>query len=246
MGRASQAFDADNEKWGKEYTELKELLTPAEYESARSTVLNAHYTSPIVIKAMYEAVKRMDFTPGNILEPSCGIGNFFGLVPEEFEKSNLYGVELDSLTGRIAKQLYQKAEITVGGFETTEHPNDFFDLAVGNVPFGEYKVHDKQYDKQNLLIHDYFLTKTLDKVRPGGVVAFITSKGTMDKANGKVREALAQKADLLGAVRLPNNAFKANAGTDVTADILFFQKRGSAPEKLPDWVTWGRRRTAYP
>ena len=245
-GGLSQAFDADNEKWGKEYTELKELLTPAEYESARSTVLNAHYTSPIVIKAMYEAVKRMDFTPGNILEPSCGIGNFFGLVPEEFEKSNLYGVELDSLTGRIAKQLYQKAEITVGGFETTEHPNDFFDLAVGNVPFGEYKVHDKQYDKQNLLIHDYFLTKTLDKVRPGGVVAFITSKGTMDKANGKVREALAQKADLLGAVRLPNNAFKANAGTDVTADILFFQKRGSAPEKLPDWVNVGQTEDGIP
>ena len=245
-GGLSQAFDADNEKWGKEYTELKELLTPAEYESARSTVLNAHYTSPIVIKAMYEAVKRMDFTPGNILEPSCGIGNFFGLVPEEFEKSNLYGVELDSLTGRIAKQLYQRAEITVGGFETTEHPNDFFDLAVGNVPFGEYKVHDKQYDKQNLLIHDYFLTKTLDKVRPGGVVAFITSKGTMDKANGKVREALAQKADLLGAVRLPNNAFKANAGTDVTADILFFQKRGSAPEKLPDWVNVGQTEDGIP
>ncbi len=245
-GGLHQAFDADNEKWGKEYVELKELLNPAEYESARSTVLNAYYTSPVVIKAMYEAVKRMDFTPGNILEPSCGIGNFFGLVPEEFEKSNLYGVELDSLTGRIAKQLYQKADITVGGFEMTEYPNDFFDLAVGNVPFGEYKVHDKQYDKQNLLIHDYFLTKTLDKVRPGGVVAFITSKGTMDKANGRVREALAQKADLLGAVRLPNNAFKANAGTDVTADILFFQKRGSAPEKLPNWVNVGQTEDGVP
>ncbi len=245
-GGLSQAFDADNEKWGKEYAELKELLTPAEYESARSTVLNAHYTSPVVIKAIYGAVKRMGFTPGNILEPSCGIGNFFGLVPEGFEKSNLYGVELDSLTGRIAKQLYQKADITVGGFETTDHPNDFFDLAVGNVPFGEYKVHDRQYDKQNLLIHDYFLTKTLDKVRPGGVVAFITSKGTMDKANGRVREALAQKADLLGAVRLPNNAFKANAGTEVTADILFFQKRGSAPEKLPDWVNIGQTQDGVP
>ena len=245
-GGLYQAFDADNQKWGKEYGELKELLTPEEYESARSTVLNAHYTSPVVIKAMYEAVKRMGFKPGNILEPSCGIGNFFGLVPEEFEKSNLYGVELDSLTGRIAKQLYQKADITVGGFETTDHPNDFFDLAVGNVPFGEYKVHDRQYDKQNLLIHDYFLTKTLDKVRPGGVVAFITSKGTMDKANGRVREALAQKADLLGAVRLPNNAFKANAGTEVTADILFFQKRGSAPEKLPDWVNVGQTEDGVP
>ena len=245
-GGLYQAFDADNEKWGKEYAELKELLTPEEYESARSTVLNAHYTSPVVIKAMYEAVKRMDFAPGNILEPSCGIGNFFGLVPEGFEKANLYGVELDSLTGRIARQLYQKADITVDGFEATDHPNDFFDLAVGNVPFGEYKVHDRQYDKQNLLIHDYFLTKTLDKVRPGGVVAFITSKGTMDKANGKVREALAQKADLLGAVRLPNNAFKANAGTEVTADILFFQKRGSAPEKLPDWVNVGKTEDGVP
>lgn len=245
-GGLYQAFDADNQKWGKEYGELKELLTPEEYESARSTVLNAHYTSPVVIKAMYEAVKRMGFKPGNILEPSCGIGNFFGLVPEEFEKSNLYGVELDSLTGRIAKQLYQKADITVGGFETTDHPGDFFDLAVGNVPFGEYEVHDRQYDKQNLLIHDYFLTKTLDKVRPGGVVAFITSKGTMDKANGRVREALAQKADLLGAVRLPNNAFKANAGTEVTADILFFQKRGSAPEKLPDWVNVGQTEDGVP
>ena len=245
-GGLAQAFDPDNEKWAKEYAELKELLTPQEYDSARSTVLNAHYTSPTVIKAIYEAVGRMDFTPGNILEPSCGIGNFFGLVPEKMAGSNLYGVELDSLTGRIAKQLYQKADVTVGGFETTEHPDDFFDLAVGNVPFGEYKVHDKRYDKQNLLIHDYFLTKTLDKVRPGGVVAFITTKGTLDKANSKVREALAQKADLLGAIRLPNNAFKANAGTEVTADILFFQKRGSAPEKLPDWVQIGETEDGVP
>lgn len=232
-GGLAQAFDATNEKWSTEYAKLKELLTPEEYESARSTVLNAHYTSPTVIKAMYEAVGAMEFTPGNILEPSCGIGNFFGLVPEKYQKSNLYGVELDSLTGRIAKQLYQKAGITIGGFEKTEHPDDFFDLAIGNVPFGEYKVHDKRYDKQNLFIHDYFLTKTLDKVRPGGVVAFITTKGTLDKANSRVREGLAQKADLLGAIRLPNNAFKANAGTEVTCDILFFQKRGSAPEKLP-------------
>ena len=245
-GGLSQAFDAGNEKWGKEYAELKELLTPEEYGSARGTVLNAHYTSPAVIKAMYGAVKSMGFTPGNILEPSCGIGNFFGLVPEGFEKANLYGVELDLLTGRIARQLYQRADITVGGFEATDYPNDFFDLAVGNVPFGEYKVHDRQYDKQNLLIHDYFLMKTLDKVRPGGVAAFITSKGTMDKANGKVREALAQKADLLGAIRLPNDAFKANAGTKVTVDILFFQKRGSAPEKLPDWVNVGQTEDGVP
>ena len=245
-GGLAQAFDPNNEKWAKEHAELKELLTPEEYRSAQSTVLNAHYTSPAVIKAIYEAVGRMDFTPGNVLEPSCGIGNFFGLVPEKLADARLYGVELDSITGRIAKQLYQKADITVGGFETTDHPDDFFDLAVGNVPFGEYKVHDKRYDKQNLLIHDYFLTKTLDKVRPGGVVAFITTKGTMDKQNAKVRESLAQKADLLGAVRLPNNAFKANAGTEVTCDILFFQKRGSAPEKLPDWVRIGETEDGVP
>ena len=245
-GGLAQAFDATNEKWSTEYAKLKELLTPEEYESARSTVLNAHYTSPTVIKAIYEAVGEMEFTPGNILEPSCGIGNFFGLVPEKYQKSNLYGVELDSLTGRIAKQLYQKAGITIGGFEKTEHPDDFFDLAIGNVPFGEYKVHDKRYDKQNLFIHDYFLTKTLDKVRPGGVVAFITTKGTLDKANSRVREGLAQKADLLGAIRLPNNAFKANAGTEVTCDILFFQKRGSAPEKLPDWVQTGQTEDGVP
>ncbi len=245
-GGLAQAFDATNEKWSTEYAKLKELLTPEEYESARSTVLNAHYTSPTVIKAMYEAVGTMEFTPGNILEPSCGIGNFFGLVPEKYQQSNLYGVELDSLTGRIAKQLYQKAGITIGGFEKTEHPDDFFDLAIGNVPFGEYKVHDKRYDKQNLFIHDYFLTKTLDKVRPGGVVAFITTKGTLDKANSRVREGLAQKADLLGAIRLPNNAFKANAGTEVTCDILFFQKRGSAPEKLPDWVQIGQTEEGVP
>lgn len=245
-GGLAQAFDAANEKWATEYAKLKELLTPEEYESARSTVLNAHYTSPTVIKAMYEAVGTMEFTPGNILEPSCGIGNFFGLVPEKYQQSNLYGVELDSLTGRIAKQLYQKAGITIGGFEKTEHPDDFFDLAIGNVPFGEYKVHDKRYDKQNLFIHDYFLTKTLDKVRPGGVVAIITTKGTLDKANSRVREGLAQKADLLGAIRLPNNAFKVNAGTEVTSDILFFQKRGSAPEKLPDWVQIGQTEDGVP
>ena len=245
-GGIAQAFDPNNEKWAKEYAELKELLTPEEYESARSTVLNAHYTSPLVIKAIYEAVARMGFQPGNVLEPSCGIGNFFGLLPESLSNAKLYGVELDSLTGRIAKQLYQKADITVDGFENTDYPDDVFDLAVGNVPFGEYKVHDKRYDRQNLLIHDYFITKTLDKVRPGGIVAFITSKGTMDKQNSKVREALAQKADLLGAIRLPNNAFKANAGTEVTTDILFFQKRAGAPEKLPEWVQVGRTGDGVP
>lgn len=245
-GSIAQAFDIKNEKWATEYNQLKKLLTSDEYESARSTVLNAHYTSPTVIKAIYEAVGVMDFIPGNILEPSCGIGNFFGLVPEKYQQSNLYGVEIDSLTGRIAGQLYQKADITIGGFEKTKYPDDFFDLAIGNVPFGEYKVHDKRYDKQNLLIHDYFLTKTLDKVRPGGIVAFITTKGTLDKVNSKVREELAQKADLLGAIRLPNNAFKANAGTEVTSDIIFFQKRGSVPEKLPEWVQIGQTEDGVP
>lgn len=245
-GGLFQAFDETKENWKKEYAELKELLTPEEYESAKSTVLNAHYTSPTVIKAIYEAVGRMNFKPGNILEPSMGIGNFFGLVPESFSDSRLYGVELDKLTGRIAKQLYQKADITIDGFENTSHPDDFFDLAVGNVPFGEYKVHDKRYDRQNLLIHDYFIMKTLDKVRPGGIVAFVTSKGTMDKQNSKVRAALAQKADLLGAIRLPNNTFKANAGTEVTTDILFFQKRDRAPEREPDWVQIGKTEDGVP
>ena len=245
-GSMAQAFDPDNEKWSKEYAELKELLTPKEYESARSTVLNAHYTNPMVIKAMYQAVERMGLRPGNILEPSCGIGNFFGLLPEGMQGAKLYGVELDSLTGRIAKQLYQKADITVDGFENTDYPDDFFDLAMGNVPFGNYMVYDRRYIQQNLLIHDYFITKALDKVRPGGVVAFITTKGTMDKQNSKVRQELAQKADLLGAIRLPNNAFKANAGTEVTTDILFFQKRASAPEKLPEWVQAGQTEDGVP
>ena len=245
-GGLSQAFDPANEKWGKEYAELSGLLTPEEYESARATVLNAFYTSPLVAKAVYAALGRMEFVPGNILEPSCGAGNFLGLVPEGFAGAKLYGVELDSLTGRIAAQLYQKADITVGGFETTDYPDSFFDLALGNVPFGDYKVHDRRYDRLNLNIHDYFLVKALDKVRPGGVMAFVTSKGTMDKADARAREALAQKADLLGAIRLPNNAFRDNADTDVTSDILFFQKRGSAPEKLPDWVAVGKTEDGVP
>ena len=245
-GGISHAFEPNDPKWAKEYAELKELLTPAEYQSAQSTVLNAHYTSPTVIQAIYNAVEQMDFTPGTVLEPSMGIGNFFGMLPEKLAAAKLYGVELDDLTGRIAKQLYQKADITVDGFERTDHPDDFFDLAVGNVPFGSYQVHDKRYDRQNLMIHDYFITKTLDKVRPGGIVAFITTKGTMDKKNSKVREALAQKADLLGAVRLPSNAFKANAGTEVTTDILFFQKRDRIPEKLPEWVEAGQTEDGIP
>ena len=238
-GGLAQAFDPNNEKWAKEYAELKDLLTPEEYASARTTTVNAHYTSPTVIKAIYQAVENMDYQPGTVLEPSMGIGNFFGLLPESMAGASLHGVELDDLTGRIAKQLYQKADIAIDGFENTDHPDNYFDLAVGNVPFGEYGVHDRRYDRQNLLIHDYFITKTLDKVRPGGIVAFVTSKGTLDKKNSKVRAALAQKADLLGAVRLPNNAFKANAGTEVTTDILFFQKRDRAPEKLPEWVESG-------
>ncbi len=245
-GGISHAFEQNDPKWAKEYAELKELLTPVEYQSAQSTVLNAHYTSPTVIQAIYNAVEQMDFTPGTVLEPSMGIGNFFGLIPEKLAAAKLYGVELDDLTGRIAKQLYQKADITVDGFERTDYPDDFFDLAVGNVPFGSYQVHDKRYDRQNLMIHDYFITKTLDKVRPGGIVAFITTKGTMDKKNSKVREALAQKADLLGAIRLPNNAFKANAGTEVTTDILFFQKRDRIPEKLPEWVEAGQTEDGIP
>lgn len=245
-GGIAQAFDPGNEKWEKEYAALKGALTPEEYASARGSVLNAHYTCPVVIGAIYEALGRMDFTPGNILEPSCGIGNFFGLLPEEYGSSRLYGVELDSLTGRIAGQLYQRADITVDGFEHTQFPDDFFDLAIGNVPFGEYKIHDRRYDRQNLLIHDYFLTKALDKVRPGGIMVFVTTKGTMDKAGSSAREGLAQKADLLGAIRLPNNAFLGNAGTSVTADILFFQKRGSVPEKLPDWVCTGQTVSGIP
>ena len=245
-GSLAPAFDEQNKAWAKEFAELRDLLTRSEYAAARATTLNAHYTSPTVIKAIYEAVERMGFQPGNVLEPSCGIGNFFGLLPEALSGANLYGVELDELTGRIAKQLYQKAHITIDGFENTDHPDDFFDLAVGNVPFGSYKVHDRRYNHQNLQIHDYFLTKTLDKLRPGGIMAVITSKGTMDKKNSKVREALAQKADLLGAIRLPNNTFKANAGTEVTSDILFFQKRATVPEKLPEWVESGQTADGVP
>jgi len=245
-GGIAQAFDEGNPKWAKEYAELKELLTPEEYESARSTTLNAHYTAPTVIKAIYQAIGSMNFQPRTLLEPSMGIGNFFGLLPEQLSDAKMYGVELDNLTGRIAQQLYQNADITVSGFENTNHPDDFFDLAVGNVPFGNYSVHDRRYDRQNLMIHDYFFTKTLDKVRPGGIVAFITSKGTLDKQSSKARAALAQKADLLGAIRLPNNAFKANAGTEVTSDILFFQKRDRVPEKLPEWVEIGENEEGVP
>ncbi len=235
-GGLADAFDETKSAWAKEYAELKKLLSEEEYISARESTLNAHYTSPVIIQEIYRTLQRMGFTKGNLLEPSMGIGNFFGMLPETMRESHLYGVELDSLTGRIARLLYPKANITVDGYEKTSFPNDFFDAAVGNVPFGQYKVADKKYDKYNFLIHDYFFGKTLDQVRPGGVIAFITSKGTMDKENPKVRKYIAQRAELLGAVRLPNTAFKANAGTEVTSDILFLQKRDRIVDIEPDWV----------
>ena len=239
-GGCADAFDEAKENWRSEYAELKDLLTEEEYESARASVLNAHYTSPAVIKAIYKAIENMGFRTGNILEPSCGIGNFFGLLPESMAGSKLYGIELDSITGHIAKQLYQNANIAIQGYEETALPDSFFDVAIGNVPFGDYGVADKRYDKNHFLIHDYFIAKTLDKVRPGGIIAFVTSSGTMDKKNPSVRKYIAQRADLLGAVRLPNNAFLANAGTGVVADILFLQKRDRPIEIEPDWVHLGK------
>lgn len=244
-GSLPQVFEENNAAWADEFRELYETLSPEEYEAARASVLNAHYTSPTVIKAMYAAIEKMGFRTGNILEPSCGIGNFFGLLPESMAGSRLYGVELDSITGRIAKQLYQNANIVIQGYEATSLPDSFFDVAIGNVPFGDYGVADKRYDKNRFLIHDYFFAKTLDKVRPGGIVAFITSSGTMDKKNPAVRKYIAQRADLLGAIRLPNNAFLANAGTGVVADILFLQKRDRPMEVEPDWVHLGKTDSGY-
>ncbi|MGL6200421.1 MAG: SNF2-related protein [Lachnospiraceae bacterium] len=245
-GGLPSAFDENNTGWSKEYQELKSLLTDEEYSMARASTLNAHYTSPTVIKAMYDTIERLGFKTGNISEPACGVGNFFGLLPESMKNSKLYGTELDSITGRIAQQLYPDADINVGGFETTDTPDSFFDLAIGNVPFGSYKVVDKKYDKQNFLIHDYFFAKTLDQVRPGGIVAFITSKGTLDKRNPEVRKYIAQRADLLGAVRLPNNAFLKNAGTEVTSDIIFLQKRDTPCITEPDWVHLGLTEDSIP
>lgn len=245
-GGLPQVFDENNSQWAKEYAELKELLTDEEYASARASTLNAHYTSPTVIKAMYACLENMGFKTGNILEPACGIGNFFGLIPDSMKNSKLYGVELDSITGRIARQLYQQANIAVQGFEETNLPDSFFDLAIGNVPFGSYGVADKKYDKYHFYIHDYFFAKTLDKVRPGGIIAFITSKGTMDKQNPEVRKYIAQRAELLGAVRLPNNAFYDNAGTQVTTDILFLQKRDRVIDIEPDWVHLSTTRDGIP
>ena len=239
-GSLPQVFEENNAAWADEFRGLYETLSPEEYEAARASVLNAHYTSPTVIKTMYAAIEKMGFRMGNILEPSCGIGNFFGLLPESMAGSRLYGVELDSLTGRIAKQLYQNANIAIQGYEATSLPDSFFDVAIGNVPFGDYGVADKRYDRNRFLIHDYFFAKTLDKVRPGGIVAFVTSSGTLDKKNPAVRKYIAQRADLLGAIRLPNNAFLANAGTGVVADILFLQKRDRPIEIEPDWVHLGK------
>ena len=244
-GGLAQAFDAENEQWKNEYAELKAALTDEEYNSARASVLNAHYTSPTVIRAIYQAVENMGFRTGNVLEPACGIGNFFGMLPESMEDSKLYGIELDGLTGRIAKQLYQRANIQIQGFENTNLPDSFFDLAIGNVPFGNYTLADKRYDKNHFLIHDYFFAKTLDKVRPGGVIAFVTSSGTMDKQNSAVRKYIAERAELLGAIRLPNNAFLANAGTGVVADILFLQKRDRPIEVDEDWIHLGITEGGY-
>ena len=235
-GGLPDVFDQNKSNWSNEYNELKEILTDEEYESARASTLTAFYTPPIVIKSIYKALENMGLEQANILEPSCGIGNFLGMIPEKLENSNLYGIELDSISGRIAKQLYQKADIRVEGYEKADLPDSFFDVAIGNVPFGDFKVNDSRYDKNNFLIHDYFFAKTLDKVRPGGVVAFITSKGTMDKANPEVRKYIAQRADLLGAIRLPDNTFTKNAGTKVTSDIIFLQKRESLTDIIPDWV----------
>ena len=235
-GGLADAFDETKSAWETEYLELKTVLTPEEYAAARASTLNAHYTQPIVIESMYQVLEKLGFTKGNILEPSMGVGNFFGKLPENLNQSKLYGVELDSISGRIAKLLYPDANIQIKGFEKTDYPNDFFDVAIGNVPFGAYKVNDRQYDRYNFMIHDYFLAKTIDQLRPGGVAALITTKGTMDKASPEVRKYLAERADLLGAIRLPNTAFKANAGTEVSADILFFQKRESFTKEMPDWV----------
>ena len=245
-GGIPQAFDEKNADWAKEYAELKSLLPADEYSEARASTLNAFYTSPTVIKAMYEALSNMGLSKGNVLEPSCGVGNFMGLVPESMENIKMYGVELDSVSGRIAQQLYQKNKIAVQGFETMQFPDSFFDCVVGNVPFGNYKVPDKRYDRQNFLIHDYFIAKSLDLVRPGGVVAVVTSSGTMDKKDSSVREYLANRADLVGAIRLPNNAFQRNANTSVVADILFLQKRDRAAVERAEWVDLGTTPEGYP
>ncbi len=235
-GGIPQAFEENNSSWADEYLELKNTLSPEEYNAARASTLNAFYTSPIVIRSMYEALENMGLKQGNILEPSCGVGNFMGLIPESMGKTNMYGVELDPVSGRIAKQLYQKNKIAVQGFEETSYPDSFFDCVIGNVPFGAYQVSDRRYDRHHFMIHDYFIAKSLDLVRPGGVVAVVTSSGTMDKQNPAVRQYIANRAELLGAIRLPNNAFQRNANTSVVSDILFFQKRDRASIEEPEWL----------
>ena len=243
-GGLSDAFDPSKDNWAKEYAELKNLLSEDEYTAARSSTLNAHYTSPVVIRSIYEAVEKMGFKSGNILEPSMGVGNFFGMLPDTMADSRLYGVELDSITGRIAKKLYPQADITVAGFETTDR-QDFYDLAIGNVPFGQYKVNDKAYNKLGFNIHNYFFAKAIDQVRPGGVIAFVTSRYTMDSKDSTARKHMAECADLLGAIRLPNNAFKANAGTEVVSDIIFLQKRDRPIDHEPDWVQLGKTEDGF-
>ena len=243
-GGLSDAFDPSKDNWAKEYAELKNLLSEDEYTAARSSTLNAHYTSPVVIRSIYEAVEKMGFKSGNILEPSMGVGNFFGILPDTMADSRLYGVELDSITGRIAKKLYPQADITVAGFETTDR-QDFYDLAIGNVPFGQYKVNDKAYNKLGFNIHNYFFAKAIDQVRPGGVIAFVTSRYTMDSKDSTARKHMAECADLLGAIRLPNNAFKANAGTEVVSDIIFLQKRDRPIDHEPDWVQLGKTEDGF-
>lgn len=235
-GGIPQAFEESNSSWANEYLELKNTLSPEEYSAARASTLNAFYTSPTVIRSMYEALENMGLKQGNILEPSCGVGNFMGLIPESMSKTNMYGVELDSVSGRIAKQLYQKNKIAIQGFEETSYPDSFFDCVIGNVPFGAYQVSDRRYDRHHFMIHDYFIAKSLDLVRPGGVVAVVTSSGTMDKQNPAVRQYIANRAELLGAIRLPNNAFQRNANTSVVSDILFFQKRDRASIEEPEWL----------
>ena len=243
-GGLADAFDPGKDSWAKEYAELKGLLSEDEYSAARSSTLNAHFTSPTVIRSIYDAVERMGFQSGNILEPSMGVGNFFGMLPDSMADSRLYGVELDSITGRIAKKLYPQADITVAGFETTDR-RDFYDLAVGNVPFGQYKVNDKAYNKLGFSIHNYFFAKAIDQVRPGGIVAFVTSRYTMDSKDSTARKHMAERADLLGAIRLPNNAFRANAGTDVVSDIIFLQKRDRPIDHEPDWVQLGKTEDGF-
>ena len=243
-GGLADAFDPSKDSWTKEYAELKGLLSEDEYAAARSSTLNAHYTSPVVIRSIYDAVEKMGFQSGNILEPSMGVGNFFGMLPDSMQSSRLYGVELDSITGRIAKKLYPQADITVAGFETTDR-RDFYDLAVGNVPFGQYKVNDKAYNKLGFSIHNYFFAKAIDQIRPGGVIAFVTSRYTMDSKDSTARKHMAERADLLGAIRLPNNAFKANAGTDVVSDIIFLQKRDRPADIEPAWVQLGKTEDGF-